>query len=96
MNIQTMNGLYCDVIPLATMALAKATLPHAKTCGDWVRVVDVVSQKGAAVTLEFERVRCGLPCSPSAEWRWEVVYCYPALAGRPLPIDTALNHRSRH
>ena len=91
-----MNGLYGDVIPLATIERAQATLPHAKTCSDWVRVVDVVSQKGAAVTLEFERVRCGPTGSPSAEWRWEVVYCYSALAGRPLPIDNLLYQRSRH
>ena len=91
-----MNGLYGDVIPLATVALATATLPRSKTCSDWIRVVDVVSQKGAAVTLEFERVRCGPAGSLSAEWRWEVVYCYSALAGRPLPIDTALKQRSRH
>lgn len=91
-----MDGLYGDVIPLATISLATATLPHARTCSDWIRVVDVVSQKGAAVTLEFERVRCGPPGSPSAEWRWEVVYCYSALAGRPLPLDTSLKQRSRH
>jgi hypothetical protein len=91
-----MNGLYGDVIPLATIELAKATLPNAKMCGELVRVVDAVSQKGAAVTLEFERMRCGPPGSPSADWRWEVVYCYSALAGRQLPIDTTLNHRSRN
>ena len=96
MNIQPMNGLYGDVIPIATIELARATLPHAKTCGDWIRVVDVISQKGAAVTLEFERVRCGPAGSPSADWYWQVVYCYPALAGKPLPIDNARTIRSRH
>ena len=91
MNIQLMKGLYGDVIPLTTIALATATLPHAKTCSDWVRVVDVISQKGAAVTLEFERMRCGPAGSPPAEWRWEVVYCYSALAGKPLPIDSSMS-----
>ena len=90
-----MNGLYGDAIPVATVDRAKATLPHAKTCCDWIRVVDVVSQKGAAVTLEFERVRCGQAGSPSADWQWEVVYCYPVLAGRQLPIEKVLNHRGR-
>ena len=91
-----MEGLYGDLIPLATIELAKATLPNAKTCSEFIRVVDAISQKGAAVTLEFERIRCGPAGSPSAEWRWEVVYCYPALAGRPLSIDGTLNHRSRN
>ena len=91
-----MDGLYGDVIPLPTIALAKATLPNAKTCGELIRVVDAISQKGAAVTLEFERMRFGPADSPSAEWRWEVVYCYSALAGRPLPLDTSLKQRSRH
>ena len=95
MNIQLMNGLYGDAIPVAALERAKATLPLAKTCCEWIRVVDVISQKGAAVTLEFERLRRGPAGSPSAEWQWEVVYCYPALAGRPLPIDNGLNHRSR-
>ena len=91
-----MNGLYGDVIPLTTIELAKATLPNAKTCGELIRVVDAISQKGAAVTLEFERVRCGPAGSPSAEWRWEVVYCYSALAGEPLPLDGAFIQRRRH
>lgn len=91
-----MNGLYGDVIPLPTIELAKASLPNAKTCGDLVRVVDAISQKGAAVTLEFERMRCGPVGSPSAEWRWEVVYCYPALAGRPLTNETPTNVRRRN
>ena len=95
MNIQFMNGLYGDAIPVAALERAKATLPHARTCCDWIRVVDVVSQKGATVTLEFERVRCGPAGSPSADWQWEVVYCYPVLAGRPLPIDKGLHHRGR-
>lgn len=96
MNIQPMNGLYGDAIPVATLELARATLPHARTCRDWIRVVDVVSQKGAAVTLEFERVGCGPVGSPTADWRWEVVYCYPALLGSPLPMDSLLNQRARY
>ena len=95
MNIQLMNGLYGDAIPVATLELAMATLPHARTCRDWIRVVDVVSQKGAAVTLEFERVRCGPAGSPSADWRWEVVYCCPALPGSPLLIDNLFNQCNR-
>ena len=91
-----MNGLYGDVIPLTTIERAKATLPNAKTCGELICVVDAISQKGAAVTLEFERMRCGPAGSPSAEWRWEVVYCYSALAGKPLPIDRSLIQRRRY
>ena len=96
MNNQVMNGLYGDAIPVATLELARTSLPHARTCGDWIRVVDVVSQRGAAVTLEFERVRSGPAGSPSADWRWEVVYCYPALPGRRLPVDSLLNQCYRY
>ena len=88
-----MNGLYGDAIPLATIEQAKATLPPATSCSEWIRVVDAVSQKGAVVTLEFERMRAGPAGSPSAEWCWEVVYCYAAFAGKQLRNDIAFNHR---
>ena len=94
-NIQRMNGLYGDAIPLATIEQAKATLPPATSCSEWIRVVDAVSQKGAMGTLEFERRHFGPTGSPSGEWRWEVVYCYAALAGKQLRHDIAFNHRCR-
>jgi len=70
-----MDGLYGDCIPLDTIDLARATLPDPNTCSDWVRTVDVISQKGAHVTLEFERVEVGAFMNVLT-YHWEAVYCY--------------------